>query len=163
MTTYYMDNHTGAERTVPETKFPKGEQTGKVRTVIDRITLVDAAGTAGLDSGDVVYGPKIPADSIVVGVSVSTNKSFGATGTYTVGWLGNTDANGDEVDAADADGFMTTQDGGGQAVLGTLTAGQPGVFKRFAEETQLSVTFTAVMDDNVLDAVLTIVVQYVND
>lgn len=163
MTTYYMNNYTGAEITVPEVKYPKGEMTGKKRVLIDRKTLVTAAGTAGLDATDVIYGPKLPADSIVTNVSVHINKSLGATGIFSVGWAANHDINGDVVDALDADGFISAVDAGGQAALTSMTAGQPGVFKRFAEETQILITCTEVMDDNVLDGVLTLVVEYVND
>ena len=160
MSTFYMDNYTSALITKPSGRYPKGEMLGKRRNIIDRKTLVDAAGTAGLDVDDVIYGPIIPADSIMVELEAHIDKSLGATGIFKIGHTGYTHSESTGTDlAADDDAFIATLDAGGQAALGVMAAGAAGKFLRFEEESQVIITCIEVMDDTVIDGILTICLE----
>ena len=148
-----MDNYTKAEITKPSGKYPKGEMKGRRKVIVDRFTLVDTAGTAGLNVNDQIFGMKVPTDSLILNVKAHINKSLGATGIFEIGKSSNADA------------YIGSIDGGGQAAFTEMNdvATEPGIYERITDETQIIVNCTEVMDDSVLDAVLTIEVEYVND
>ena len=152
MTIVNGDNYAGQFVTKPSEKFPKGENAGRKRLLLDHYTAAYA-----IQVGDTILGPKIPASSIVTDAVIKINKSLGATGIFNLGYL----ANG--VDAADTDAFITGADAGGQAVLAAPAAGAAGILKRFTKETQLVLIATEVMDGAVLDGVIDFGVEYVND
>ena len=165
---YKGDNYTGQYVTVPNVKWPKGEIAGKMRTAIERKTLVDAAGTAAMDSGDTILGPIIPANSIIVDAYYRINKSLGATGIIDLGHEATTLESDGSAIALDQDGLVLgvngggAGDGGGQAFLSRCKAEATILNKRLGSDCQIYATFTEVMDNSVLDAVLEIVVIYVN-
>lgn len=157
MATQNADNYQAGYFDKPSEKYPKGELNGKRKVTLDSKVLVDAAGTAGLKTGDrVLLGP-IPASSKFLNAKAHINKSLGVTGIFDLGYL----ANG--VDAEDTDAFVKGVDGGGQAALKETAFGDAGLYKRFSKETFLVLICTEDMDDSVLDAVVTIEVEYVND
>ena len=157
MATFYADNYKAGYQDKPSSKYPKGEFNGKRKVQIDRFTLVNAAGTAGLKTGDrLLLGP-LPASSLFLNAKVHLDKSLGATGIFNLGYL----ANG--VDAEDTDAFVTGADGGGQSALAETDKDSAGLYKRFSKETFLVLICTEDMDDAVLDAVVTIETEYVND
>lgn len=156
---YNGDNYAMQWVDKPSEKLPKGEVSGKLRAVLDRKTLVDAAGTAALNVGDTVKGPYVPASCLVVDAKLSTNKSLGATGKFDLGYLASDD------DVADPNAFVSDCDGGGQAGFARMAAAQAGagLYKRTTKKLQMVAICTEVMDDSVLDAVLTMEVNYLSE
>ncbi len=159
--TYEGDNYTGAYSAEPIAKYPPGEQNGTPKVIFERFTLVDAAGTAGLDANDLILVGKLPKNSMIVDAYMRLNKSLGATGIFTLGNVASTDEDGETV-AADPDGFCPACDGGGQAALSRPNETSLLLGKRFGEETIIQAKCTEVMDDTVLDAVLEVYISYVN-
>lgn len=153
-----MDNYTGVYRTTPQSLPAKGEEKGIKKVLVDRFTLTDGA-AAGLDVDDIIYGPILPADVLVLNVKAGIDKSVGATGIFSIGHAASSDGT---THAADADAFIVTIDAGGQAAYEECPAGAAGLFGRFTEEVQITATCTEVMDDSVVDAVLTVAVEYVD-
>lgn len=152
MANYNGENYAKVFATKPAEKISKGEYAGKKRIVIERRVL-DVA----LQVNDQILCPFIPADSIVTGAKVHINKSLGATGIFSLGFL----ANG--VDAADLDAFAVAIDAGGQAVLTKSIATSAGLYKRFTKDTQIVLVCTEVMDGTVLDGIVTIELEYSNE
>lgn len=152
MANYNGENYAKVFATKPAEKIAKGEFAGKKRVIIERKVL-DVA----LQVNDQVLGPYIPADSIVTGAKVHINKSLGATGIFSLGFLGN------GVDAADLDAFAVAADAGGQAALVSSVASSAGLYKRLTKDTQIVLVCTEVMDGSVLDAVVTFEVEYSNE
>lgn len=152
MANFNGENYQGAFVTKPHEKVPKGENTGKRRTLIERFTLSSALG-----AGDRILGLKIPASSMVLDAKIKISKSLGATGIFDLGYL----ANGE--DAEDVDAFVKSADAGGQAVLKRADVSSVGIFKRFSKETQMVAICTEIMDGAVLDGVITMEITYVND
>lgn len=156
MAEYNAVNYTSQYVTKPSEKIPAGEFNGRVRCLRDQYTLVGESASVGLDNGDTILGPKIPAGARVIDAWVKIDKSLGATGIFDLGWA----ANG--VDSADADGFVNDADGGGQAAFQRAST-QAGMDKEFSVETQVVVTCVEVMDDSVVDAVLSFCIFYILD
>jgi len=152
MTIKYGDNYTKQYLTRPSEKVEKGELAGRKRIIFE-VETMDFAWQVG----DILYGPYLPANSLVTNAKIKIDKSLGATGIFSMGHLAS------DTDAADADAFVTAADGGGQAALEKAGAANVGIFYRFAERVQLSVTCTEVMDGAVLDGKLYMEVEYVND
>lgn len=138
--------------TKPSEKIQMGEKAGRKRLIFDKVVLSQA-----FAAGEKVILGNIPADSIVTDAKIKIDKSLGATGIFDLGFA----ANG--VDAADADAFVVAADGGGQAVLKRASELNVGIHKRFTAETPLEVICTEIMDGTVLDAVMSIEIEYVND
>lgn len=168
MATFNADNYAASRVTKPSTKYSTGEQGGKIRTLVDRKTLVDAAGTAGLDSGDEITMGYLEDGSKVLDAYVRINKSLGATGIFDLGHRAYTDGDGNTV-SEDQDAFVKSADGGGQAAVQRAGAdnANAGLGKRFSiqngGQVQVFAKCTEVMDDTVLDAVLEAVIFYVKD
>lgn len=160
MATFYGDNVNGSRQTTPHDKYPPGEKGGMARLLIDKKTLVDAAGTAGLDANDEILLGYLPKGAKVVWAVAKIDKSLGATGIFSLGFKATKDEDGNTL-AEDADAFIDSIDGGGQAVMATPQAGAAGVFRRFGAETRVFLKCTEVMDDSVLDAVIDVAVWYV--
>ena len=156
MTTRYGTNYQNAYREDPKVSYPPGELGGTPKKLIERITL-----SAARQVGDVDYVGKLPANSFVTDAKVFISKSLGATGIVDLGHAASTDESGNAI-SADSDGLVDRADGGGQAALKRANEASPSLFKRFGEETELYLTWTEVMDGTVLDAVLTVEIEYVN-
>ena len=154
MADFNADNYKGQYVDKPSSKFPKGENAGRKRLLLDHYTTnaVDGVLTGGADR---VLGPKIPASSIVTDAKIYIDGTLGAGGIFDLGYLANS------VDAADADAFVTGADGGGQAALQRADATNAGLFKRFSEETQVVLSCT----ETTVNAGVTITfeIEYVND
>ncbi len=152
MATFNGENYEKGYVNKPSEKIEKGELAGRKRLVFDKLTLSSA-----LAVNDEILLPFIPASSIVTDAKIKIDKSLGATGIFELGHK----ANG--VDAEDSDAFVVAADGGGQAALKRANELNAGIFKRFSKETQLFLKCTEVMDGSVLDAVISVEVEYVND
>jgi len=155
MADYNADNYKGQYVDKPSSKFPKGENAGRKRLLLDHYTTnaIDGALTGG--GVDRVLGPKIPASSIVTDAKIYIDGTLGIGGIFDLGFL----ANG--VDATDVDAFVTGADGGGQAALKRADASNVGVFKRFSVETQLVLScFETTANAGVT---ITFEIEYVND
>lgn len=134
MADQYMDNYANAYNSTPKVPFEKGKFNANMMCLLDKKTFTAAT---WLTTDDIVCG-NLPAGAIVHEVIVSS-VAVGATGNFKVGW----DSNG--TDAADDDGFFTSVDNTGQAVLSRMSAvaGIAGQFKEFAAETTLRLTTLA--------------------
>jgi len=153
MTIRYGDNYTGQYRTKPSEKFPKGESGGgRLRPIVERETLAVATAV-----GDRIWGPIIPAGSLVLEGFVKISKSLGATGIFELGYLAGDD------DVEDTNAFVVSADAGGQAVFVKSDYQAAGTLKRLTTDLQLVARCTEIMDGTVLDAVITFGVILVND
>lgn len=159
MAEYNAVNYAAQYVAKPSEKVPPGEFHGRRRVLRDEYVLVGETSSVGLNATDTILGPKLPAGARVLDAWVKVDKSVGATGIFDLGYA----ANG--VDVLDADAFVTGADAGGQAAFERACDGQvnAGIDKKFTVETQLLVTCTEVMDDSVVDAVLSFCVEYVID
>lgn len=115
---------------VPATKINQGELNGRVKVLKEKYSL-----SAALTAADVILCPKLPAGALVLDAYIRSG-DMGGTGQFSVGYL----ANG--TDAADADGFINNVDAGDAAAFKRVTgdAAETGILKRFASETQVSIT-----------------------
>lgn len=162
MTTYYAENYTASRITSPSSKYPPGENGGVVRVLIDVDILNDGNG-AGLNANDEIIVGYLPKDAKVIDARVSINKSLGATGIFSLGHKASSEiVDGAAADLAeDPDAFIDAIDGGGQAAFARPHAGAAGMGLRFAEDTQVFLKCTEVMDDSVTDADIEVVIYYV--
>lgn len=151
MASFNGDNYQKAYVDKPAEKVEMGQVAGKKRLVIDFKTLSVAQAV-----NDETLGLNIPANSIVTGAKVKISKSLGATGIFSLGHKANS------VDAEDANAFVLAADGGGQAALQYAEAAAVGIHKKFAEDTQIFLTCTEVMDGTVLDGIISFEIEYVN-
>lgn len=155
MASLYGVNET-LRRSVPSSKIPEGEQAGRLRVAYDTYELV-----ADVASGDVLYLSKIPKGARVIQVLVGTDDLDGSGGTLDIGWA----ASADGVEAADPDGFLANIDVATAAdnfdMLSNKAGPIDGVFKKFASEVQLTVTFDG--DTDATSGTISVVVQYVLD
>jgi len=158
MTAYNGDNYAKQYVTKPSEKIEKGEIAGRKRLLFEKHT---ASLAGGLQVGDVIKGPFIPAGSLVTDAKIRIDKSLGATGIFDLGYLASTDSA--VTHAADADAFVKSADAGGQAVLQRSVLTDVGIYKRFSKQVQMALTVTEVMDGNVLDGIIYMEVEYVND
>lgn len=152
MATFNGENYEKGWVQKPSEKIEKGELAGRKRLVFDKYVLGSA-----LAVNDEILLPFIPASSIVTDAKIKIDKSLGATGIFELGYKDN------GVDAEDSDAFVVAADGGGQAALKRANELNAGIFKRFSKETQMFLRCTEVMDGSVLDAVISVEVEYVND
>lgn len=156
MTARKGNNYTGAYVTNPAVKYPPGEYSGEKKVLIERYTLA-----AAQQVNDTIAIGKLPPGSFITGAKVYINKSLGATGIFDLGHSASEDESGVVV-AANADGIVKSADAGGQAVLKLPDQSCNALFQRFGLETEIVLICTEVMDGSVLDAVLTVEVEYVN-
>ena len=131
---------------VPSEKVEKGEIAGRKRLVREVLLLATATAV-----GDKIYGPSIPAGSIVTDAKIVIDKSLGATGIFMLG------------NASDDNAYILAADAGGQAVLQRAVAGCAGIHVRTTAATQLICECTEIMDGTVLDGTIYMEVEYVND
>lgn len=110
--------------TVGSDKVVEGDSGGKIKHVFDSYTL-PAAILAVNDTIDIF---EIPVGARIVEATISCI-SLGTTGIMDLGWTAST--NGTTV--ADANGFISASDAGGQAVTTQMTAqlAMPGFLKKF--------------------------------
>ena len=144
------DNYKAQFVDKPSSKFPKGENAGRKRLLLEHYTTVGV-----IAANDVILGPKIPASSIVVDAKVKITSALGATSTFTLGYL----ANG--VDSADDDAFVDGINANAGATLDRADASSAGIYKRFSEETQVALKCTGVTANS--GVLIEFEVEYVND
>lgn len=160
MTTYNADYYKAQFVDEPSSKYRKGALGGTLKSFYDKITLVDSAGTAGLNNGDEINLGYLPKGARITDAKIKINKSLGATGIFTLGTRATKDI--DEATLAeDSDSLVASADAGGQAVLARATLASVGL-REYGDEVQLFLTCTEDMDDSVLDGVLEVFVDYVN-
>jgi hypothetical protein len=142
MATIYGYNYNRAFITTPFRKAPPGEINGKIRHIVERVTLAaDAA------SGDVARVGKLPKNSRVVFAQLS-GPDLGGTGTLLLGNAANTAASPVGTDAADDDSLLAAVDSSGQAfvVSSSSSAAQRGVKMgdptRWTAETEIELKFS---------------------
>ena len=136
MATLYGSNATKRDVNVPSDKIPAGEQVGEKHFAYDEYSLVGVV----LGAADVIKMMKLPAGARVSEV-VLAFPDLGTTGTCTVGW----EASASGAIAADADGFLTTVDlnTAADVVAMSSQANNPGQYKKFDEEVQISIAMSA--------------------
>jgi hypothetical protein len=160
MTTFNADYYKGQFIDKPSSKIRKGKYDGTKKLFYDKVTLADAAGTAGLNAADEINLGYLPKNAHITDALVKIDKSLGATGIFTLGTRATTDI--DEATLAeDPDSLVASADGGGQAVLARADLNSVGL-REYGGETQVFLTCTEVMDDSVLDAVLEVFIEFVN-
>lgn len=146
----------------PSEKIPPGESAGRVRVLRDSFVLTDGA-SAGLNVNDEILFSKLPKNARVLDATLKIDKSLGVTGIFTLGFKASLDEDGAAL-AEDDNAFILSADGGGQAVHAKPAAGAAGIDRKFgAQETQVFAKCTEVMDDSVVDAVMTAIIFYVVD
>lgn len=130
----------------------KGEKAGRKRLLFDSYVLASALGV-----GDEIFSIFIPDGSVITDAKIKIDKSLGATGIFELGTKAN------ELDAEDSNSLVSAADAGGQAVLKRADLSNVGIHKRYESQTQVFLTCTEIMDGSVLDAVITLEVEYAND
>lgn len=146
------DNYEKQYVTKPSEKIEKGEVAGRKRLLLEHKVL-----DAVVAANDEILCLSIPATSIVTDAKIKVNKSLGVTGIFELGHRANSEFSEDSA------AFVSGADAGGQAVLQRAGASNAGIFRRFAEETQVFVKCTEVTDGTVLDGIITVEIEYVND
>lgn len=145
-----MANYNGINYTAisskPSEKVEKGEIAGRKRLVREVLLLETA-----MLVGEKIYGPSIPAGSIVTDAKIVIDKSLGDTGIFKLG------------NASLSDAYVSAADAGGQAVLKRASELNKGIHARVSEDTQLIAECVEVMDGTVLDGTIYLEVEYVND
>lgn len=140
MSTLYGSNYKKAFVDFPPQKMGVGEHNGRVKVSYDEFDIaVEGSGvTPALN--DVLKLSKIPAGARVIEACVA-HDDLGATGTAKIGW----EASESGDIAADDDGFLPSIDlnSAANVVLMSSEANVAGQFKKFNEEVQVSLTFTA--------------------
>jgi len=160
MATLNADYYKAQFVTKPSSKIRKGKYDGTKKLFYDKITLVDAAGTAGLDAADEINLGFLPKNAHIVDCYVKISKSLGATGIFSLGTRASKDI--DEATLAeDSNSLIASADGGGQAALARADLNSDGL-REYGDEVQLFLTCTEVMDDSVIDAILEVYVEFVN-
>lgn len=133
----------------PSQLAENGEQRGRLNVHYDEYVFA-----GDLAANDVIYmGGKLPANARIIDVVLdSPDLDTGSTGALTSGWLASDelDSSGVALQAADADGFLTTVDvhtaGKAQSMSGLLCTNVPGKFKRFSAAVQPTITISGETD-----------------
>lgn len=142
MSTKYGTNAAKAVASIPQL-MSQAEVSGKIHVHYDEYVFA-----GDLAAGDVILmGAKLPAGARVLEVVLdSPDLDSGSTGALTSGWQASDDA----VEAADADGFLTTVDvhtaGKAQSMSALLCSNVPGKFKKFNAAVQPAITISGETD-----------------
>jgi hypothetical protein len=137
----------GTNRALQNSAIPslmaQGEVAGRIHVQYDEYVF-----TGDLAVNDVIQmGSKLPAGARVLDVILdSPDLDSAAAGALTSGWLASDDA----VEAASANGFLTTLDvhtaGKTQAMSALLASSVAGKYKRFASAVQPAITISGETD-----------------
>lgn len=135
MATLYGVNATRRENQNIKDLEAVGECKSPQLVALDSYTL-----TAALSQNDTIRLMELPPGARVHDVVLNWSASLdAASGTLEVGWEAN------DVDAADADGFMDAVDvtpAGGTIIMSDDEGTRPGMFKQFTGATSTQVTLT---------------------
>lgn len=149
----------GAAKVVasPPSLIEEGELGGRNKVIYDTIVL-----TAVVTAGDVlVMGGLLPPGARAIECTLdTTDLDAGATALATVGWA----ASADGVEAADADGFITSfsLQASGRAAMSEIAASLvPGKFKKFLSAVQPQIAITG--SGNVASGTIYMTLQYLID
>ncbi len=136
MAIIYGVNATKRDNSTIPSLGAQGEVKAPLLVAFDSFTL-----TAALVQNDTIRMMKLPPGARVHEVVINWSASLDASGgTVEVGWEAN------DVDAADADGFMDAVDvtgAGGTIIMSDDEGTRPGMFKQFTGATATQVTLTA--------------------
>lgn len=127
----------------PADLVEQGEQTGRMKVHYDQFTL-----TADLAANDVIkMGGLLPAGARVIGANMdSPDLDSASAGALQFGWA----ASADGVEAAVADGFITSMDvhtaGNTSSLSGLLQSAAAGKYKRFSSPVQPQVKISGETD-----------------
>jgi len=129
MATKYGINATKRAVTQPPERPEQGQVKADVLFAYDKYTL-----SSDLAAADVIKMMKLPEGARIIDAILVCDDLDASGGTLDVGW----ESNGS--DAADADGMFANVDVTSASVTRMSAAVVPGVFQKFAAETQISIT-----------------------
>lgn len=153
MAELYGNNYKLAYVDVPAKQIGVGEQAGRKRILFDSHTFAGAVNAIG----DIIKIGKLPKGARVL-EAVLVSDSMGTTGIFDLGWA----ASADGLELADANGFISGADAGGQAVKALSAVSNPGLAKKFLSEVDVQLELTEATDGALGDSVK-VWIEYILD